>query len=42
VWFQTEGILDGTSLILEIQGVKEDVHVDILMTLDGEDNGYDE
>ena len=29
----------GTSLILEIQGVKEDVHVDILMALDGEDNG---
>ncbi len=42
VWFKTEGILNCTSLILEIQGVKEDVHVDILMALDGEDNGYDE
>ena len=31
----------GTDIILEIQGVKEDVHVDILMALDGEDNGYD-
>ena len=32
----------GTDIILGIQGVKEDVHVDILMALDGEDNGYDE
>jgi len=42
VWFKTEGILDGTDLILEIKGVEEDVRVDILMALDDEDNEYGE